>query len=622
MRAGLDIPSGSFGGTEPRGDMDVMLSMRTQGLITPATSSVSSRHVQSSTAVASQPLDHSYASSISSHRSQATVSRFVAPGPVSAIKGMFTGSTRSRSTSIDSQHDLESIHDESFGSMGSHLLSRTRLNAPDGALGLLPVVTPLSPEHRLDQKILVDKQSLWAAPDPLLDTKERPNRTLSLTSVSLQPPPRRRWTSLSSADQDNTTMHMNGNSHMTPINSGNLVKAEAEVPSSLEMSNFNFGSPVQRPRAPSIQSVSTLASIDNSSSTKRSSKRWSRQGVLPRRLTPPSGPPPSVPSNQISGPALIDRTPSESSSRYSASSGQSMISSLPSFPKRASGSSFLSINGTSASPSPTMSRPTSIHSHRTSIPPPPRPAPTSALPPAPDQEASIPDPPKSSLRDPVGQRAFRLSMVAPRPPPSAVLPPRPDEVEYKPTHRRNSSAGNLTSIPASPIPKPLTLPASPGPHISSLFQSSQPISRRTSIKQRLRILSAPVPPPALSSSPPPIQEISFPSSSTGTSSLPPTPIAEKIVQYQNDMSFLHINTPSIPYFVPSRALPSLPEPYPEVEITSLSPPPRRGSKQVSLIELDSETPAVEEEKHPVDGERRLMSLSRPGSVISLGIVSM
>ncbi|RDB17912.1 hypothetical protein Hypma_000928 [Hypsizygus marmoreus] len=672
MRAGLGLPSSTLGGVEPRGDMDVMLSMRAQGIITSPT--VAQRSGQNTPQTASQP-DRNYASSISSHRSQATLSRSPSSVAVSTLKGLFTGSTRprsaSRATSIDSQQDRDP-HEDSFGSMGSHLLGSIRPSTADPTANFQPGATHtslpyagsiLSLEHRLERKIVTDRPAIWTSTETVAPVapKERANRALSLGALSLQPPPRKRWTSIGPGSPDSTI-----NNEASPSNGAVVLeKAETEPPSSPNLAGFSFGTPEQRPRAPSIQSVSTLASGDHtlsversSSSTKRSSvKRWSRQGVLPRRLTPPSGPPPLVPNSQTSAnglrpnahPYSADRPPSQASSIHSAASQKSIVSSLPSFSKRASGSSVLSVTPPSISPSPSASRPTSTHSHRMSIPPPPRPAPTFALPPAPDQEGPKSDPfpsSKPSFRDSVAHRAFRLSMIAPKPPPSTVLPPRPDELDSR-SHRRNSSAGSyshptsLDSIPASPVPPALTVspfppplgplpptPLSSSPPPIASAPPSRPASRHLSIKQRLRILSAPSPAFVSASSPPTNPTASGPSTPlTATTPMPiaapipvsppQTPIAEKITLYQNDLSFLQLHTPVTPYLPPPRALPTPPEPYPEV--TSLSPPPRRGSKQISVIESE---PVVEDEKPPVEGGHRLMSLSRPGSVISLGIVSM
>lgn len=631
----------------------MMLSMRAQGLITSPTSTISPKSQNAAPALSQS--DHNYASSISSHRSQATVARSISSGAVSTLKGLFTGSTRprsaSRATSIDSQ-DREPAQDESFASMGSHLLGSIRPNAADAMPGAHVITTHaslpyagsvLSAEHRLERKIVTDRHTHWASIEPTPPVvKERATRTLSL-GASLQPPPRKRWTSIGPTSQEHR-----GNS------ATDGTQENAETASRLSGSEFRTAD--QRARAPSLQSVSTFASAENglsaersSSSTKRSSKRWSRQGgVLPRRLTPPSGPPPSVPTDSantldvFSNTHAADRRSSQASSIHSAASQRSVVSNLPSFSKRASGSSFLSIPGSNASQSPSVSRPTSIQSHRLSMPPPPRPAPTFAPPLAPDQDGPKSDPfpsSKPSFRDSVAHRTFRRSMIAPKPPPSAVLPPRPDEVEFKTSHRRNSSAGSYTyltsldSIPASPIPAAHTLSPFPPPvgplpptPVTSLPAASpppsRPVSRQLSLKRRLRILSA----PSSSSGQSAIQALNGSTSPTRPLtatpvvplSPPSTPIAEKITIYQNDPSFLQINTPVTPYLTPPRALPTPPEPYPEV--TSLSPPPRRGSKQISVVE--AEALPVEDEKPPLDGERRMMSLSRPGSVISLGIMSM
>ncbi|KAF5382455.1 hypothetical protein D9615_003001 [Tricholomella constricta] len=695
VRAGLGLPSSTLCGVEPRGDMDVMLSMRAQGLITSPTATANPRSVQNGSPSSSQQ-DRNYASSISSHRSQATVSRSVSSGAVSTLKGLFTGSSRprsaSRATSIDSQQDRDrDPHEDSFGSMGNHLLGNLRHNTADPTLGTHFVTTHanlpyagsvLPPENRLERKIAIDRPILWAPSASAVELtpakQERANRALSLGALSLQPPPRKRWTSAGPARPGpDSLVHANSEATIAP-DAGPSGEAETEPPLGPSMTGFTFGTPEQRPRAPSIQSVSTLASAENntsiersSSSTKRSSmKRWSRQGVLPRRLTPPSGPPPSVPTNASRGGRLsIDPPPSNrsrASSTGSASSQKSFVSSLPSFSKRASGSSVLSAS--SLSQSPPVARPTS--NHRISMPP-PRPAPTSALPPAPDQDPPKSDPfpsssSKPSFRDSVAHRAFRFSMIAPKPPPSSVLPPRPDEVQLK-SHRRNSSGSyqhptSLDSIPASPVPPPVAVsppfpppmgPLPPTPassqQTSTTAPHSRPASRHISIKQRLRILSAPSPTSAASAQSTPVQPptadilnglppLHRPPASTTTStasssavmvaspiplSPPATPIAEKITLYQNDPSFLQLHTPVTPHLPPPRALPTPPELYPEV--TSLSPPPRRGSKQISIVGSDVESPVVEEDqKLSVEGpgEHRLISLSRPGSVVSLGIMSM
>ncbi|KAJ7784708.1 hypothetical protein B0H16DRAFT_1493494 [Mycena metata] len=366
------------------------------------------------------------------------------------------------------------------------------------------------------------------------------------------------------------------------------------------------------------------------------------------------------------------------------------------------------------------------------MPPPPRPAPTGALPPAPMDSPNsrtsfresrapslsvsfldVPGPPsiasskslpltgssggststtptppasvsnstKASFRESMSMthRALRLSLMAPKPPPAGVLPPRPDEVALAPppqTHRRSNSAtgpgtgaarGSLLSNLAhgSGIPPPLAL------------------ARHTSLKlkKRLRILSAPPAPhpaeqeppqssqerlnpePALrptsldvSSRPRGVTLSSFLSASTPTTPTipgpivlpatiaaalarldgthentpPQTPIGEKIIQFhtQNDPSFLELSAASTPILRPLPALPSTAvasdPPAPEneyAEIVSLLPPPRRGSRQISVKELErlERVPTPPEAEGAGPGPGKLFSLSRHGSVVSLGM---
>ncbi|CAA7261379.1 unnamed protein product [Cyclocybe aegerita] len=754
VRAGL-IPAHTLGNNEPRGDMDVMLSIRAQGLITaPITGPRSPTQATTPINVPAVEKNPNYASSISSRsiRSQKTIPKSSSPvGAVSALKGLFANSTRprsaSRAASIESERQQERAdgNEESFTSMGSNLLSMLRSNTPDTqsintsttttTRMNLPIAGPVGPiDRRIDRKILSDRQPIqWASTEPASLSKDRANRALSLGALSLQPPPRKRWTSASARpptpppSQDSTTENqpigtVKRSSLSMPRRS--IDRPETEPPSSPNLSGFRFGTPEEpRPRAPSVRSVSTYASGENgvgfersSVSTKRSSgtrsaRRWSRQGILPSRM--PTEPPPPVPLSQTLHPYAAERAPSPISSHGSQ---QSVVSGLPTFSKRASGSSAISIGSLSTTYSQTGSTspnvvPITIRtppSHRSSMMPPPRPPPTSALPPAPvdiqqeDAQQDVvnslemaPTSSKSSFRNSVTNRTFRLSMIAPsKPPPSTTLPPRPDEPEYR-THRRSSSGSGtnglithastkLESIPASPIPPAKTInpfpppigPLPPTPANSPSPTTSQQTThpkRTTSFKQRLRILSAPS-----SSASPPTAKLQFSRSMTAgsvTTSPPGTPIAEKITPFQNDPSFLQMHTPILAPLPTPKAL--ITEPSEEIaEVTSLSPPPRRGSKQLlesdlqashalnSLVQAEAKSEPADESKHPtssrpvsqqsqgsqlllegelersedikpppdefaeeklpspVEAQPRHVSLSRPGSVISLGIMSM
>ncbi|KAF8827761.1 hypothetical protein HHX47_DHR4000254 [Lentinula edodes] len=469
--------------------------------------------------------------------------------------------------------------------------------------------------------------------------------------------------------------------------------------------------------SPDVDKRSSMSSGKRNSVGVSQGKRWSRQ--LPKRLTPPSGPPPAAPSTPPSSPAhsvikgtnqspvkslpkilpthpysgaateqrasmMTTRSTRSTSSRPS-SSHSSVVSNLPSFSKRASASSAMSVLSTtslqaSGTTTPVSSgthavgngitghtRPTS--SHRSSLAPPPRPAPTFALPPAPG-EASVPPmltPPmsapvsstnnKSSFRDSITSRAFRLSLMAPKPPPSGVLPPRPDELEHpksptssiasRNTHRRSQSGnnsplsggpGSLYSIPGSPVPPSamdavhVTRGPLPPTPVSGVPASTP--SRGVSIKQRLRILSAPSP----SSAPP-----ASPRSSTRPTTImapltgaspPGTPtFAHGLTHYfENSGSFHAVATPTTPSLPAPKIHHVEDEPDVEPELTSLSPPPRRGSKRISLPEVEA-PPAIPEDepsplqRMPIEDNRpndtnKPFSLSRPASVISFGVVNV
>ena len=675
VRAGL-IPSHTLGNHEPRGDMDVMLSIRTQAL---ATSPISKPRSTHSTSPNNASHDRHSTPSISS---QSVTSQRTDPkstgtsGPVSALKGLFT-STRSRSGSraasvdFEKQQERENHQDDLSANMRS-LLSVLRPNTPD-----LPSVStpmrksiPVDPiDRRIDRKILTERQTVqWATADQPPVNKDRPNRALSLGAFSLQPPPRKHSIRPTSefCNPDSTGVVKKTNRIALQVNDFSsdsrspTDRAETEtLYTTNHLSAFQFGIPEQSSRAPSVRSVSTVNSRDHrlsvdrsSSSTNRSSapKRWSRQGILPNQLTPPTEPPPAIPSNNLTpGPHLYaaERASSPTPSR---SSEKSVVSNLPPFSKRTSSSSAKTVNsydagrlysiGTSASSS-TNGAVSTRSSHRTSIPP-PLPPPTVALPPAPVQEPqdtsipseAVPPPSKSSFRNSVAQRAFRLPTTAPKPPPSTSLPPRPDESELK-AHRRSLSGSysihghstTLEPIPGSPIKStsPFPPPAGPLPPTPpvDLLPSPQlpPVKRPSSIKRRLRMLSAPLPSAGQ------VQDIpnSSPRTSMDVSSsifmTPPTsPIGEKITLLQNDPTFLQMHIPTLPS--QSLNLSHVPPPPEEdAGITSLSPPPRRGSRQ--LLETETEGPnriAVPDEALLTVGEEpKHLSLSRPGSMMSMNI---
>lgn len=647
--------------------MDVMLSIRTQALATTPTSKPRSTH---STSPNNFSQDRQSTPSISSQSvTLADPKSTGTNGPVSALKGLFT-STRSRSGSRAASVDYEKQHerenqDDLSANMRS-LLNVLRPNTPDKPPVSIPVrkAIPADPfDRRIDRRILTERQpAQWTTPDQPPVNKDRTNRALSLGAFSLQPPPRkhsiRPFSEFGSPDStgigkktNRIALQVNDFSSGSQSPPTNRVETESFYATN-QLSAFHIGIPEQDSRTPSVRSVSTVNSRDHrsSSSTNRSSapKRWSRQGVLPNQLTPPTEPPPAIPGNNLTPNPHLYAAERTSSPTPSRSSEKSVVSSLPPFSKRTSSSSAKTVNsydasrlhsiGTGASSSTNGSV---RSSHRVSIPP-PLPPPTVALPPAPVHEPqdtptpleAVPTPSKSSFRNSVAQRAFRLPTTAPKPPPSTSLPPRPDESEMK-THHRSLSGGHsihghsttLEPIPGSPVKSTSPFPPPVGPlplppsHPEPSLQLP-PVKGPSSIKRRLRMLSSPLPSAGQS------QDIpnSSPRSSMDVTSpifmTPPTsPIGEKITLLQNDPTFLKMHISTLPS--PSLNLSHVP-PLPEEDTgitTSLSPPPRRASRQ--LLETELEGPrriAVPDEALLTVGEEpKHLSLSRPGSIMSINV---
>lgn len=645
--------------------MDVMLSIRQQGIVTAPASA------RQSTSSPQPPVpEGNYASSISSQsmKSQGTGPKTPSSNSVSGFKNLF--SSRPRATSRATSFDIER-ENESYPSM-NHMMSKLRPGTADSKRSAeRPFLPPLSgfasSFYPLQRKIVRGDNAADSSSDRTdegfaLTTRCRTNRG-SATGTSLQPPPRKRRASGAVASPTSGTI-VSPTSTISPSSTEAAVEQaprfsdEPPQPSSPRFSRF--GSPQQRPRVPSVQSVSTIGSTDNgtsqdrsSVSTSRSAKRWSRQSVLPTRSIfsggPQSGSPLSahLQSHPFAADQNIDRTSSTQSIDKNSLRGFT-----PSNPRRASTASAFSIKsaGTSHSlvpPQGRTSRPSSAH--RTSMPPPAKPAPTSALPPAPGG-SSTSSPTRASFRESVAVRVGRLSgTVSPSPTAS------PDEKPAK-SHRRASigsyflqpphyhhSTSSLKDVPSYSdlhAPRPIR-PLPPTPTTPQMPDSPPPppppAQRESLFKRRLRILSAPATTSnsddSLSSNIPSntfqsrlntiassIVQTSKPAMPTLISQ-PSTPIAEKIISSQNDPSFWQFDTPSLPS---PRPLPPTPDQWPGM--TSLLPPPRRSSKHITVAEFpDSEAPTIPAPtpKPPAaENEHRLISLSRPGSVVSLGIVSV
>ncbi|KAG0704288.1 hypothetical protein DFH29DRAFT_1038829 [Suillus ampliporus] len=690
MRAGLTASPHPLNGHEPRGDMDVMLSMRLQASLSSAASPVSptitsprtsspspspafpayfSAHIPNShfavarrPAIKSSTKSQSYnnarrsgsssgpgsgsSSPTQSIRLQSKRSGNLSVAMINAvsqthstksststtktIKGMF--GTRSRSPSLSHEREGE-YAEESFGTVGSSLMgigsgvgaSINRTGSPMyRAESPVPSVAssgrdessvhvPYETIHNgnlsngvsssngstsingipaCDLKIVKEDErcspcpSTHALPSSPSHTPLLSHPHSHSASHSLHPPPRGRKQTLVHPLADAMCQQMDTAPSIQTSVEDSPVTPRAMTPTL-----------IPDPARLSVYTTSTTtsASVERSgSSSSTPSRRWSR--TLPKRLTPPSGPLPLTPPQ---APSELSVSPSSASSDNPGAA----------FWKRTSGSS--SVSSASARSSPIHPYPAqrasmassfgggSIGSKRRSMPP-PRPAPSFAPPPAPEQQQSQ----KTRFRTSIAQRALRLSLTAPRPPPSGVLPPRPDEPEY--AHHRRSSSSNSAEIPPRP--------------------DSAASSRSISIKQRLRILSAPSPSPVVGLG-------TLPQDTTADQSIsvvphPPLP-GTPITTMQNHPSFLQPTMSTLPTVPPRHPLRPPPQRLPSApEITSLSPPPRRGSKQLVaqyLTDADSGNERDHENGNE-NGDSDLPDFSdiraHGGSVVSLGFVAL
>ena len=716
VRAGLGLPTSSYGGAEPRGDLDVMLSMRAQSLISSRNRGMSTNSTSGNN-TNGNPNSNTNPRSPPQSKTQAPTSPASPKLPISTLKGFFAVPNRPRTPSLagsnghgkpDEPSSLQSStssvpaaahhHSPPAASASTHILSRLRGNSdarPLSPLGYTPSVASISttPNNNpgasdppltsaeLERKILPDQADVTNGPSgPNWTITQRKQGHLSqqlagfnelVNSVSspLQPPPWRKQSigptavtqslpqsQVDLSEPDSGTyryLHTNmsavesfgvHNTHPPARRSTNGTRPSLDLNSgrdsqksgigaggSVKGSLGGVGGGEKKPRPPSWTSTSS-----NSESVAGGPKRWSRQGVLPKRLTPPSGALPSIPvagaeeeptTPRIASPHPYsfdrERSPSRSSSYSNQNSpATSLLNSnanqqngfsATAFLKRQSGSSFQSVTSTSNVSSQMHTR-TSTGSgtgnsgvgsyisrsalsiqNRLSLAPPQRPAPNTALPPTPtEQEAQLLSPgllsagppsppassPKSSFRDSLTQRALRLSIAGlpQKTPPTTNLPPRPDDPAFIEGHRRSNSAG-ASSIGGSSRPTTLyTIPGSPTPANGDPDFLPAPFNERErprdslnlSLKQRLRMLSAPASTSA-PANPPPATPASSSSVSTQILAVDQTVvkphgegednygsvhtrllIGEPITTMQNDPSFLLMNTSPVPPPPPAR----------------------------------------------------------------------
>ncbi|OBZ68828.1 hypothetical protein A0H81_11084 [Grifola frondosa] len=260
----------------------------------------------------------------------------------------------------------------------------------------------------------------------------------------------------------------------------------------------------------------------------------------------------------------------------------------------------------------------------------PAPAPAPLLTPP----SSPPHPPhsapstKTSFRESLTLRTHRFSLSPPTQPPASALPPRPDEAPIARSHRRSISSGNTTlaPIPASPTPLVPPFPPPNGPLPPTPHSGPPSASPAGLLKRRLRMLSAPSPSPPPAGPPPPAPAPPSPAPSTiNPYSIPSTPIGEPIMTFQNDPCFLFTTPPTPPpqYPLPQtpRLLPPPPEQSPEMHgLTSLSPPPRHGSRRIST--QDEEKDEREEGGRPERDEQEEAHSTENSTATSAGRPSL
>jgi len=642
--------------------MDVMLSMRAQGLI-----SSKNRGLSSSSGSGNNVNGTSNPNATPQSPTQAkpqTPSSSASPKlPMSTLKGFFAGHNRPRTPSLigsngglkgDEPSSLQSSlnsapnsthhhHPPPTTSAGTHILNRLRGNSdsrPLSPLGYTPSVTSISTathnnvgansgypvlggvdsplsSAELERKILLDQTdtttggasgSNWAVTQrkqglisqqltglgglmnsvssplqpppwkkqstgPSSVTQSLPHSQVDLTEpdptayrylhtnmsavesfgVHNTHPPSRRSTSATRPSLEispNRDSYGSGSGNGSGIGAGGSVKGSLGVTSGGE----------KKTRPPSWTSTSSITDSITSGP-----KRWSRQGVLPKRLTPPSGALPAIPvsgmeEDAVTTPRIVSPHPysfdrEQSSSRASSYSTQnSQTNSLPhssanspqngfspaSFLKRQSGSSFQSATSNVSSQAHTrtstgsgtgsggvgsyISRSAVTIQNRLSLAPPQRPAPNTALPPTPTEQDSqntslmlsnacppSPSSQKSSFRESLTHRALRLSLVGmpQKTPPTTNLPPRPDDPSFVEGHRRSSSSGGL-STGGTPRSALYTIPGSPSPTEgdpdvppSALIEKERQQNMLSlNLKQRLRMLSAPASTSVPDNSPP------------------------------------------------------------------------------------------------------------------------
>lgn len=506
-----------------------------------------------------------------------------------SLKGLFSVPSRTRSTSRQSESLASLEQPSSFTSRGSALMNMTSTSnghtttdmqppilssqaLPPPSISIAPIILP----HEMNLDQLPSDEGERELPDwyPHSHTKVNGSEKHTGTPALLPPPrSRRAWTSagiLNHARREPEDERMASRRSLQDTVSmiGRLSVDERRRSSeSVGTANGVFGNADQvSQRASLSSSVSSFASPPSDFGRSSFIHRRSRMSNIPKMLTPPTGPPPNVPSvqdDQMDGSVVKDSTnsnvndfsASRSSSARSLSNSEAVFSDGLPASRRLSDSSAFSVGSASTSQSRLnalnairRSTISNIPSKRVSMPP-PRPAPTFAPPPTPDQTMNSKvngNATRRSFRESFSPRSLKFSLT---PPPSKAPQASEDEDADVVNHRRSFSNGTSSSkhlITATPPAPPPTGPLPPTP-------SETPVPIRYSFRERLRMKSAPSSPGTLRSSigpptafpgSPPLVTVSSVSS---LRELPPSPVSpvigEPITTITKDLNFLNMASP-------------------------------------------------------------------------------
>ncbi|EJC97901.1 uncharacterized protein FOMMEDRAFT_171307 [Fomitiporia mediterranea MF3/22] len=685
----------------PKGDLDVMLTLRAQEV-----ASTVRQHAQRSSKTLHEEIrarnSESPAPTVKSWSGETRPSS--PSGRMMSLKSLFSVPGRSRSLSHGTNRSEDSpttpVDPPSFTSRGTTLLDMIRPMSGNSTTGIAEAdsksapSSPITTSQNLPVPIAYPGPILSAAEMNLdrVSLKERDrempewytlqsrqrDRGDSLTSFNtgsaLLPPPRnkRPWTSAgfltNTTKREQQTIDNSPPSRRSFQSTVSLRGARLSLdgktnPPSVDSNAtatgaVGLGAPeLGSKRASLSSSVSSFVSAppDRDPLAGRSSstiQRRIRAGKIPKMLTPPAGPPPSVPTDQIqpTRPSFSsgepnaeipgDQAPSRSSSLRSATNSDTVQNGMIPTGRRLSTSSALSSGSVDASQarggsfSSVRRSSNSLSPKRTSVPPPQRPAPTCAPPPTPlevvnnSKENGV-TPRRASFRESLSPRSLRFSLS----PQSSKDGSHPDDALRRRSLSNGSSVPNGASshtILAPPAPPP-TGPLPPTPR--------DPVPNRYSIRERLRMRSAPSPPlglrrgaggppTTLPGSPPLVTVSSVASLKESTHSIP---IGEPITEIPKDLNFLNMSSPvdsssastedadflnvstphtaSFPKQIPGRsselARPEHPNGSPPTpEMTALPPPPRRGRNgTISEKDRDRSSPSVINSVEPttVDG---------------------